>query len=301
MTGEPAWRVDSLGFRYPGATSRAVDEVTLGIEASACTAIIGPNGSGKSTLLRLLLGTLRPEAGEAWFEGRPLRAWARPEIARRVGVVPQHEDEVFPLSVREMVGMGRYPHLGPWRREGADDRHAVEESMRRCDVLQFADRPISTLSGGERQRARIARALAQQPAALALDEPTAALDIYHEMEIFELLRVMTAAGVTVILVTHHLNLAARYADHLVVLDHGRVVATGLPNEVLTRDLVQRVWRLPVRIFGHPGPGPDSGAPQVAPLAATVAGDRPDATAIPERTQASSPRALAHREGDAPDT
>jgi iron complex transport system ATP-binding protein len=266
MTG-PVWKADDLCFRYRGAVRHAIQDVTLTIGRGTCTAILGPNGSGKSTLLRLLLGVLRPDAGEARFEGRSLTSWRRDEIARRVGVVPQGEEEVFPLTVREMVGMGRYPHLGPWRREGAEDRHAIEEAMRRCDVFEFADRPLATLSGGERQRARVARALAQEPAALALDEPTAALDVYHEMEIFELLRGMTTAGVTVLLVTHHLNLAARYASHLVVLDEGRVVADGAPTDVLSRELVERVWRWPVRIHPHPGPGADTGAPQVTPLAA----------------------------------
>jgi iron complex transport system ATP-binding protein len=168
--------------------------------------------------------------------------------------------------VRELVAMGRYPHLGPWRREGEADRRAVEEAMRRCDVLGLAHRPVSTLSGGERQRARVARALAQEPAALALDEPTAALDVSHEMAIFELLRELGRAGTTVLLVTHNLNLAARYADRLVLLDRGAVAAAGTPAEVLTRETVERVYGWPVRIGRHEGPGPDEGAPQVIPLA-----------------------------------
>jgi iron complex transport system ATP-binding protein len=260
-----AWRTEGVWLRYPGAERAALAEVSLTIREGECTAVLGPNGSGKSTLLRVLLGTLRPSAGGAWFEDEPVASWGRRPMARRVGVVPQTEEGVFPLSVRELVAMGRYPHLGPWRREGAADREAIEEAMRRCDVLQFADRRVSTLSGGERQRARVARALAQQPACLALDEPTAALDVRHEMAIFELLREMNARGVTVVLVTHHLNLAARYADRLIVLDQGRVVADGTPEAVLTRDLVERVWGWPARIARHPGPGPDTGAPQVVPL------------------------------------
>jgi iron complex transport system ATP-binding protein len=261
----PSWRTRGIWLRYPHAERPALADVTLSVPAGACTAVLGPNGSGKSTLLRILLGTLPPGAGEAWFEERPVAGWERRAMSRRVGVVPQGDSEVFPLSVRELVAMGRYPHLGAWRREGTVDRAAIEEAMRRCDVLQFSERMLSTLSGGERQRVRVARALAQQPIALALDEPTAALDMRHEMAIFELLREMNTLGVTVLVVTHHLNLAARYAQRLIVLDEGRVVADGQPGDVLTRELIENVWGWPARIVPHPGPGPDSGAPQVVPL------------------------------------
>ncbi|HET6230621.1 MAG TPA: ABC transporter ATP-binding protein, partial [Longimicrobiaceae bacterium] len=183
-----SWRCEGLAFRYPDSARAAVDGVSLEIPGGACTAVLGPNGSGKSTLLRLLLGTLTPERGTVQFRGRAVAAWPRVEMAREVGVVPQGEELAFPILVRELVAMGRYPYLGSWRREGPDDRRAVEEAMRRCDVLHLAGRPVSTLSGGEQQRARVARALAQEPSVLALDEPTASLDISHEMSIFELLR-----------------------------------------------------------------------------------------------------------------
>ena len=262
MTG---WSCRGVRFRYPDASRPALDGVSLDVQAGACTAVLGPNGSGKSTLLRVLLGTLTPDAGSVAFDERPVAEWTREQIARQVGVVPQGEEAAFPMTVRELVAMGRYPHLGPWRHEGEADRRAVEQAMRRCDVLAFASRTIGTLSGGERQRARVARALAQEPAALALDEPTAALDVSHEMAIFELLRDLGHAGTTVLLVTHNLNLAARYADRLVLLDRGHVAAQGAPAEVLTREAVERVYGWPVRIDRHPGPGPDAGAPQVVPL------------------------------------
>ncbi|HEX2095626.1 MAG TPA: ABC transporter ATP-binding protein, partial [Longimicrobiaceae bacterium] len=245
------WRCEGVVFRYPEAVRPAVDGVSLEVPEGACTAVLGPNGSGKSTLLRLLLGTLAPSSGTVDFGGRPVAEWSRAELAREVGVVPQGEETVFPITVRELVAMGRYPHLGPWRREGEADRRAVAEALQRADVADFAARPVGTLSGGERQRARIARALAQEPRALALDEPTAALDVAHEMAIFELLRDLGRAGVTVLLVTHNLNLAARYADRLVVLDRGRVAAEGTPAEVLTAELVQRVYRWPARIVAAP--------------------------------------------------
>jgi iron complex transport system ATP-binding protein len=260
------WRCSGLAFRYPESTTPAVLDLSLEIPSGATTAVLGPNGSGKSTLLRLLLGVLAPTAGTVEFGGRRVADWGRDALARAVGVVPQGEEAVFPVSVRELVAMGRYPHLGAWRREGDDDRRAVEDAMRRCDVWDLAARAVPTLSGGERQRARVARALAQQAPTLALDEPTAALDIAHEMAIFELLRDLGHAGKTVLLVTHNVNLAARYADRLVLLHRGRVAAEGTPAQVLTRETVERVYGWPVEIVPHPGPGPDAGAPQVVPLA-----------------------------------
>jgi iron complex transport system ATP-binding protein len=227
--------------------------------------VLGPNGSGKSTLLRLLLGTLRPSAGLVEFGGRGVEQWSRAELAREIGVVPQAEEIAFPMTVRELVAMGRYPHLGPWRRESAPDREAVSRALALCDVLELRDRPVSTLSGGERQRARIARALAQEPGVLALDEPTVALDVSHEMGIFELLRALCHEGVTILLITHNLNLAARFAGRLVLMDRGRLAGDGAPAAVLERSLLERVYRWPLRTTLHPGPGPDEGAPQVTPL------------------------------------
>jgi iron complex transport system ATP-binding protein len=265
------WRCDGVTFAYPESVRPAVSELSVEIPAGACTAVLGPNGSGKSTLLRLLLGTLAPSAGRIHLSDRSLSAWSRDELARQVGVVPQGEEAVFPMTVREMVTMGRYPHLGPWRRTGDADRRAVDDAMRRCDVHTMAARDIGTLSGGERQRARVARALAQQAPTLALDEPTAALDVAHEMAIFELLRDLGHAGKTVLLITHNLNLAARYADRLVLLDGGRLAAEGAPAQVLTRETVERVYGWPVEIVPHPGPGPDAGAPQVVPLSGEQCG------------------------------
>lgn len=265
------WRCDGVTFAYQESVRPAVSELSVEIPAGACTAVLGPNGSGKSTLLRLLLGTLAPAAGRIHLNDRPLGAWSRDELARQVGVVPQGEEAVFPMTVREMVAMGRYPHLGPWRRAGDADRRAVDDAMRRCDVHTMAARDIGTLSGGERQRARVARALAQQASTLALDEPTAALDVAHEMAIFELLHDLGHAGKTVLLITHNLNLAARYADRLVLLDGGRLAAEGTPAQVLTRETVERVYGWPVEIVPHPGPGPDAGAPQVVPLSGEQCG------------------------------
>lgn len=265
-TAGPAFRAEGLAYRYPGAERPAVRDVSLRVGRGELYGIVGPNGSGKSTLLRILLGSLDPDAGRVEVGGRPPGAWERRALARRVGVVPQREEVAFPLGVRDFVAMGRYPHLGPWRAERAEDRAAVEAALERCDLAGLADRPFSTLSGGERQLARVARALAQEPDVLVLDEPAVSLDLRHEMEILGLLGDLVASGgVTVVLVTHHLNAAARAAHRLLLLEEGRSRAEGPPERVLTREAVERTWRWPVRVTRHPGPGPDAGAPQVVPL------------------------------------
>ena len=243
----PAWRCDGLTVRYPRQRTAALTGVTLDIAPGRCTAVLGPNGSGKSTLLKALLGVVTPAAGTVECFGRALAAWPRAALARAVGVVAQEETEAFPMTARALVAMGRYPHLGPWRAEGPADAAAIERAMARCDVVAFVDRALDTLSGGERQRVRIARALAQEPRALALDEPTASLDIAHEMEILALLRSLADDGVTVVHITHHLTVAARYADRVVLLQGGRLVAEGASADVLTPARVESVFGWPVAV------------------------------------------------------
>jgi iron complex transport system ATP-binding protein len=247
-----------LVFRYPGAAADAVAGIDVLVRRGELVALLGPNGSGKSTLLRLLLGAVPPAQGSITFEGRVIADWPRDELARRIGVVTQAEEIAFPIQVRDFVAMGRYPHLGPWRREGAADAAAIAAAMRRCEVTELARRSVLELSGGERQRVRLARALAQQPHALMLDEPTASLDIAHEMSLFEMLGELAREGATVVVVTHNINLAARYADRLVLLDRGRVAADGPAHAVLTRDRLEQVYHWPVHIR-H-----EDGAPQVVP-------------------------------------
>jgi iron complex transport system ATP-binding protein len=240
-----AWALGEVTVRYPRAARAALDRVTVEIPVGGCTAVLGPNGSGKSTLLRVLLGTIGVATGSVTVFGRPIGEWTRVALARQVGVVPQGEVEAFPMTARAVVAMGRYPYLGPWRREGAGDVAAIDEAMARCDVTQFAERPLGTLSGGEKQRVRLARALAQEPAALVLDEPTNSLDLKHEMAIAELLHRLAVGGTTVVLVTHNLGIAARYADRVVLLDEGRVAAAGVTGEVLTAERIEAVFGWPV--------------------------------------------------------
>lgn len=255
-----------LAVRYGRARHRALDGVTMRVPEGALYAVLGPNGSGKSTLMRALMGVVRPEGGEVRVGGKETRCWTRRSLAQAVGAVPQAEYLAFPITVRDFVGMGRYPHLGPLRPEGEGDRAAIREAMRRCDVAELVDRDMTTLSGGELQRVRIARALAQEPSGLVLDEPTASLDIRHEMTIFGLLRNSADRGMTVLLITHHINLAARFADRFLLLSGGRVAAEGGAGEVFREEILERVYRWPVAV----GTDPISGAPRVTPLQESTA-------------------------------
>jgi iron complex transport system ATP-binding protein len=245
--GEVIFVARGLCYRYAGpGEEAALNKVDLTVSAGELVGIVGPNGSGKTTLLRMLLGMLKPDAGEALAFGRPAAEWKRRDLARRIGVVSQREEPAFPLKVRQAVLFGRYPHLGALGAPSRGDLDAVERALERCDVGHLAERWVGTLSGGEWQRVRIARALAQEPSVLALDEATASLDVRHEMEVFELTaQLVKENNLTGVLVTHHVNLAARYVDRLVVMDQGRARATGEPNEVLTRDVLERVFGWPV--------------------------------------------------------
>ncbi len=260
--GPPVLEGESLCFRYPGTKREALREVSLRAAAGALSAVLGPNGSGKSTLLRLLAGGLRPESGTVRFAGRPLDQWPRRALARQMAVVAQNEHVPFPVTVKSLVAMGRYPDLGPWRREGPVDREAIFQAMVRCSVASLQERTFQTLSGGERQRVRIARALAQEPRALILDEPTAALDMRYEMAIFRLLRELAHDGVAVVVVTHNLNLAARFGDRHLLLKQGVVVAEGNAGDVITAPNISRVYDWPVNVVSQPFR--EGLAPQVVP-------------------------------------
>jgi iron complex transport system ATP-binding protein len=250
----------NLAVRYPGASARALDGVSLRLEPRRLVAVAGPNGSGKTTLVRALLGHLALEGGTALLDGRPVSEWRRGSLAKVVGVVPQREEILFPITVAQTVMLGRYPRLGPLAPEGPTDREAVLKALRRCDIEGLAARRVDTLAGGEWQRVRLARALAQQPRVLVLDEPTASLDVRHEMELFELIRTLVADGLAGMVVSHELNLSARFADRIVLLSEGQVVADGPPVEVFRRDVLTRVFQWPVAVTTW-----SDGSPQVIPL------------------------------------
>lgn len=251
---------EALVVRYPSSDRLALDGVTMTARQGHLTAVLGPNGSGKSTLVKAILGTVPILSGYTLVDSKETSSWSRRALARSVGVVPQAETIAFPMTAKQMVSMGRYPYLGPWSSERDVDRNAVATAMGACDVADLADRDITTLSGGELQRVRIARALAQEPSALILDEPTASLDIRHEMAILELLRASADKGMTVMLVTHGIDLAARFADELILLADGRVAASGNPEAVLRADVLERVYRWPISVTVDPS----SGTPHVTP-------------------------------------
>ncbi|MGW4544828.1 ABC transporter ATP-binding protein [Streptomyces violaceorubidus] len=232
-----------------------LDGVELSPRAGAMTGLLGPNGSGKSTLLRLLAGVLAPTAGVVTLDGRPLDRVGRRDVARRVAVVEQQTDTQVELTVRDVVRLGRIPHRRAWAPASAADEEAVTDALEHTGLTGRADRLWHTLSGGERQRVQIARALAQQPRELLLDEPTNHLDIQHQLDVLAL---VAALPVTSVVALHDLNLAASYCDHLVVLAEGRVVARGEPAEVLTADLVAKVYRVDAEIT----PAGPAGRPHV---------------------------------------
>jgi len=252
--------VSDLTCRYAGAPRDALVAVSLEVRAGEFHALLGPNGSGKTTLLRAALGLVRPIQGRAEILGRPAQDWSRRDLARVVGVVPQREENLFPQRVHETVLLGRYPHLSLFGGVRAPDRAAVERALLACDAVDLADRWLWTLSGGEYQRVRLARALAQEPKLLVLDEPTTSLDLRHEMELFELVReLVDTQGLAALMITHHVNLAARFADQVLILVEGRAVARGAPADVLTRETVEHVFSWPVAIELF------DGRPQMIPL------------------------------------
>ena len=251
--------VEHATLRYPEAARAALTDVSLAVRPGEFHAVLGPNGSGKTTLLRVALGLLHPQRGRALVLGRPARAWPRRDLARIAAVVPQREEGTFPQRVRDAVALGRYPHLSSWGGERPADRAAVELALAACDATELAGRWVSTLSGGEAQRVRLARALAQEPRLLVLDEPTTSLDLRHEMELFERARsLVDRAGLALLVITHHVNLAARYADRVLLLAGGVTAAQGTPAAVLTADTIRRVFQWPVVI------GSFDGAPQIIP-------------------------------------
>jgi len=252
---------DAVAARYPRQGALALDGVTLAAAAGEITAVVGPNGSGKSTLVRALLGRLPLERGRITLDGDDVVALSPRERARRVAVVPQRESAAFPLPVRELVAFGRHPHRTGFAAWGDADEAAIGQAVEAAGVADLLDRSSDELSGGEWQRVRIARALAQQAKALVLDEPTTFLDIAHEMSVFELLASLAREGIAVLLVSHQLNLVARFAGQIVLLHHGTVAAAGTPNDVMRGDILERVYDWPVVVTRDPAVG----APSLVPL------------------------------------
>ncbi len=252
---------DRIVVRYQDADSPALSDVSISASGGTLHSVLGPNGSGKSTLMKALLGVTPLDSGETSIDGKPTVEWRRSDLARAVGAVAQTESIAFPLTVAELVAMGRYPHAKPFSAETDADRIAIRNALEACDLTDLAHRDATTLSGGEFQRARIARALAQEPGALILDEPTASLDIRHQMAILELLRSSADSGMTVLLVTHSLDLAAQFSDRMLLLSKGRVAAEGPPGDVLREDILSEVYGWPISVNRDAL----TGDPRVTPL------------------------------------
>jgi iron complex transport system ATP-binding protein len=230
-----ALAVNELGVDLGGA--RVLDGVSAAVEPGEWVTLIGPNGAGKTTFLRAVAGLVR-SSGSVEVDGTPLRVLGRRQVARRIALVPQIPVVPTQMTVAEYVLLGRTPHIGYFAGEGRRDLEACDRALARLDLVDFAGRRLGTLSGGERQRAVLARALAQEASILLLDEPTAALDVGRQQQALELVdSLRRTGGLTVLSAMHDLTLAGLYADRLVFLDHGRVVASGTPRDVLRRDLI----------------------------------------------------------------
>ncbi|KPV61767.1 MAG: Cobalamin import ATP-binding protein BtuD [Candidatus Bathyarchaeota archaeon BA2] len=242
-------KIRGLDFSYDSV--KALESVSLEVNEGEILGVIGPNGSGKTTLLKCINLTLRPKAGVVLIGGEDVFNMGRRKIAREVAVVPQNSSISFPFTVLDIVLMGRIPHLSRLGREGERDLKTAEEAMRATDTLRFASRPIDGLSGGELQRVMIARALAQEPSILLLDEPTLHLDINHQLEILKLIRKLTGEkGLATIMVSHNLNLAARYSDKLLLLNSGRIYSVGSIEEVLTPENIKNTYKVEVDVRYH---------------------------------------------------
>lgn len=261
---------DGVTVRYPERDHAALDGVSLEAVSGRITAVVGPNGSGKSTLVRALLRSAPMTSGSITVDGLHVHVYTARALATRVAVVTQREEPAFPLRVIEYVSLGRYPHLGLLGGVQQPDRDAIARAIGLTETGTFTERPITELSGGEWQRVRLARALAQGGNALVLDEPTTFLDVGHEMAVFELLSRLAADGQAVLLVSHQLNLVARFAEHMILLHRGQVEAAGPPASVMRGAILERVYAWPLVVTRDPAVG----APTLVPLRTRPRGDRP---------------------------
>ncbi len=262
-----AYSLQNVSFSYArgaGSESNTVlHELSCLILSGRVLGILGPNGSGKSTLLKLLARVYEPKQGTIDIFGESLSGLSQLDIAKRVALVPQETLHVFPFTIAEMVLMGRSPHhqgWGGWHWEDAQDWAMAQQAMEELDVAHLGNRVVNEVSGGERQRAVIARALVQDPQILLLDEPTAFLDLHHQLDIARIIkRLNRERGLTVILVSHDLNLASQYCDHVLLLNEGRLAAMGSPHIVMQSEVLEAVYGCSVLIDRHP----QSGLPRVS--------------------------------------
>ena len=259
MTAQHAIRTEGLVAGYGGR--RVVDGIDMEIPSGRISVIVGANACGKSTLLKTISRLLTPQEGAVVLDGKRIDQIPTKELARTLGLLPQQPIAPEGIAVADLVGRGRHPHQKLFRSWTAADDRAVTEALAATGVLDLADRSVDELSGGQRQRVWIAMALAQQTDVLLLDEPTTFLDVSHQIDVLDLLADLNATrGTTIVMVLHDINLAARYADHLFALRQGRLVASGVPDDVVTSELVREVFDLESLVI----PDPVSGAPMVLP-------------------------------------
>jgi len=246
-----AARLHARGVTLGYGEHVVVDRLELAVPDGAVTAVIGPNGCGKSTLLRALGRLLRPRGGEVLLDGKRIDELPTREVARALGLLPQSPTAPEGITVADLVTRGRHPHQAWFRQWSRGDESVVAEAMEWTGLHGLADRPVDALSGGQRQRVWIAMALAQDTDLLLLDEPTTHLDLAHAVEVLDLVDRLHSRGRTVVMVLHDLNLAARYADHLVAMKDGRVLAAGPPREVLTPELLAEIFGLRAVVLPDP--------------------------------------------------
>lgn len=224
-------------------------QISLQLKAGEMLGLIGPNGAGKSSLLKIIAGIVDPSAGELLVNGRSLRSLPGRERARSIAYLAQAGTAHWPISVARVVALGRLPHLGSWRNAGSEDLRIIEQALRRTDLLDLSERPFPTLSGGEKARVLLARALAVEPNILLADEPVAALDLSHQLEVMDLLRQHCNDGGAVLVVLHDLRLAAHYCDRLHLLYQGQTLATGTPSSVINDSNLQQAYGVSIRKQG----------------------------------------------------
>jgi iron complex transport system ATP-binding protein len=246
--GQTIVSISGLSFSYDGARTPALDDLTLNLSPGVITAILGPNGSGKTTLLRVLLGVLPPGSGSVWLDGQPEHTYSRRRRSQLMGLVPQEEHIPFDFSVLEYVLLGRAPYLSPLAMPGRGDREIALDALNTAGLAHLQDRPLPTLSGGERQLAVVARALAQQPRILLMDEPTAHLDLSNQGRILSIMRELAALGVTLIMTTHDPNLASSIAGFAVLMRQGKILEAGPAEDMLTDSRLSSTYGVPVQVF-----------------------------------------------------
>jgi len=242
--------VVNCSYSYPGGDF-CLRDVSVGVNAGEVLGIVGPNGSGKSTLLRLMSNFLRPDEGNITLDGKPLDSFSRRRLARSLAFLPERPETSFAFSARDVVAMGRYSHQGAFGFLRQSDMEVVERALEETGTAGLAGRTFFTLSGGEKQRVLVASVLAQEPSVMLLDEPTAALDIHHKAEVFDLLWTLSRKGMAVVVVTHDLNAAGQFCDRLVLLSEGRVIRSGPPADVMDRTLLADVYGAEVRVVRDP--------------------------------------------------